>query len=210
MFRVNEAYGKKGSLSVKNGKMTIHISLRGKGIVNLYAGLAEKAKKDKKHWLYPTQDTVAYSDGYSENVHGFDLPVPALDKEFDCAILGKKGVWYDHKVSVSLASFADGIYSAKVFTEGGSGKAKIISPAEISVQNGEAKIHLVWNSKNYDYMIADGKKYLNETPGVASSFTIPLKNMEKELFVLAQTSAMSVPHEIEYKIRFEIEEGAAE
>ena len=46
-------------------------------------------------------DTVTYSDGLTEEVYGYDVPVPELDEEFDLAILGKKGVWYDHKVSVS-------------------------------------------------------------------------------------------------------------
>ena len=30
-----------------------------------------------------------------------DIPVPYLDKEFDLALIGTKGTWYDHKVSVS-------------------------------------------------------------------------------------------------------------
>ena len=47
------------------------------------------------------RDTVTYSDGTSEEVYGFDIPVEALDQEFDLAIIGTKGVWYDHKVSVS-------------------------------------------------------------------------------------------------------------
>ena len=51
--------------------------------------------------LQPTTDTINYSDGTSEEVYGFDVPVPALDKEFDLALIGKKGTWYDHKVSVT-------------------------------------------------------------------------------------------------------------
>ena len=34
-------------------------------------------------------------------MNGFDVPVPVIDEEFDLALIGKKGVWYDHKVSVS-------------------------------------------------------------------------------------------------------------
>ena len=41
--------------------------------------------------LEPTTDTVTYSDGESEEVYGFDIPVPALDKEFDVALIGEKG-----------------------------------------------------------------------------------------------------------------------
>ena len=101
MFHVNEAKDGKGELTVKDGKMTIHISLASKNIVNLYPGTAEDAKKDGAKLLEPTTDTVEYSDGTTEEVYGFDVPVPAIDEEFDLALIGTKGVWYDHKVSVS-------------------------------------------------------------------------------------------------------------
>ena len=101
MFHVNEAMNGKGTLTVKNGKMTIHVSLVSKNIVNLFEGTAEDAQKDGAKLLEPTTDTVKYSDGTSEEVNGFDVPVPALDKEFDLALIGTKGKWYDHKVSVS-------------------------------------------------------------------------------------------------------------
>ncbi len=104
MFHVNEANEGKGKLTVKNGKMTIHVSLAGTGIEKLYVGLADDAKKaSTKELLMPTNDTVTYSDGETEEVYGFDIPVEALDKEFDVALIGSKGVWYDHKVSVSNA-----------------------------------------------------------------------------------------------------------
>ena len=101
MFHVNEACDGKGTLTVKNGKMTIHVSLVSKNIVNLYPGLAEDAQKEGAELLMPTEDTVTYSDGTSEQVYGFDIPVPTLNEEFDLALIGKKGVWYDHKVSVA-------------------------------------------------------------------------------------------------------------
>ena len=101
MFHVNEANDGKGVLTVENGKMTIHVSLASKKIVNLYPGLAEDAQKDGAELLEPTTDTVTYSDGESEEVYGFDIPVPALNKEFDVALIGEKGTWYDHKVSVT-------------------------------------------------------------------------------------------------------------
>ena len=100
MFHVNEANDKKGTLTVKDGKMTIHVSLVSKKIVNLFQGTAEDAQKDGAEIIDPTTDNVKYSDGYTEEVYGFDIPVPAIDEEFDVAILGEKGKWYDHKVSV--------------------------------------------------------------------------------------------------------------
>ena len=101
MFHANEACDGKGTLTVKDGSMTIHVSLASKSIVNLFYGLAEDAQKDGAELLQPTTDTVTYSDGLSDEVYGFDIPVPALDTEFDVALIGKKGVWYDHKVSVT-------------------------------------------------------------------------------------------------------------
>ena len=101
MFHVSEACEGKGTLTVENGQMTIHVSLASQNIVNLYPGLAEDARKEGAELLEPTVDSVTYSDGITEEVYGFDIPVPALDEEFDVALVGTKGTWYDHKVSVS-------------------------------------------------------------------------------------------------------------
>lgn len=101
MFHVNEAYGDRGTLTVKDGQMNIHITLPSKNIVNLFMGSAEDAQKDGAELLQPTTDTVTYDDGTTEEVNGFDVPVPYLDEEFDLAIVGTKGKWYDHKVVVS-------------------------------------------------------------------------------------------------------------
>lgn len=101
MFHASEACDGKGTLTVENGSMVIHVSMASKNIVNLYSGLAEDAQKDGAKLIEPTTDSVTYSDGITEEVYGFDIPVPALDEEFDVALVGKKGTWYDHKVSVS-------------------------------------------------------------------------------------------------------------
>lgn len=102
MFRLSEALNGKTDLTVKDGKAVIHVSLSGKGIVNLYTGTAEKAKADASNWLFPAVETLTYADGTTDSVNAYDIPLSVLDKEFDVAILGKKGVWYDHKVTVSL------------------------------------------------------------------------------------------------------------
>ena len=101
MFHVNEAEDGKGVLTVKDGQMTIHVSLASENILNLFPGSAEDAKKDGAALLQPTKDTVKYADGTEEVVNGFDIPVPALDEEFPLALVGKKGKWYDHMVKVS-------------------------------------------------------------------------------------------------------------
>ncbi|MCR5580159.1 MAG: hypothetical protein K6F66_01105 [Pseudobutyrivibrio sp.] len=101
MFHVNESMNGKGTLTVENHVGTLHITLASKNIVNLYAGLASDAESDEDNWLMPTVDTVTYEDGTSEEVYGFDVPLTVLDEEFDLALLGTKGTWYDHKVQVS-------------------------------------------------------------------------------------------------------------
>ncbi len=107
MFHVNEANDGKGVLTVKDGQMTIHISMPSKNIVNLFVGKAADAKKDGAELLQPTTDTVTYDDGTTEEVNGFDVPVKALDKDFDLALIGTKGKWYDHTVSVTNPVKAD-------------------------------------------------------------------------------------------------------
>ena len=101
MFHVNEAYEGLGELRVENGQMVIHVTLVSKKIVHLFYGLAEDAKKEGAELLEPTVDIVTYSDGTTEEVFGFDIPVPALDEEYDVALIGTAGKWYDHKVIIT-------------------------------------------------------------------------------------------------------------
>ncbi|MDO4622001.1 MAG: hypothetical protein Q4B22_03530, partial [Eubacteriales bacterium] len=101
MFHVNETKEGKAELTVADGQMTVHITLVSKNIVNLYPGLAADAQEEGAELLQPTTDEVTYSDGAVEEVYGYDVPVPVLDEEFDLALVGKKGNWYDHKVSVT-------------------------------------------------------------------------------------------------------------
>ena len=49
MFHVNEACKGKGTLTVENGQMTIHISLPSKSILNLFCGTADKVGVFPRH-----------------------------------------------------------------------------------------------------------------------------------------------------------------
>lgn len=228
MFHVNEANDKKGELTVKDGKMTIHVSLVSKKIVNLFAGTAEDAQKDGAEIIEPTTDTVKYSDGYTEEVYGFDIPVPAIDEEFDVAILGEKGKWYDHKVSIKNPvkddaatekaddsdkksdgkkledlKLEDGTYETEVTLTGGTGKATVESPAKVETKDKEATATIIWSSPNYDYMIVDGEKYEPVNKDGNSTFEIPVSVFDAEMEVTADTVAMSTPHEIDYTLNFD-------
>ena len=211
MFHVNEADNGKGMLTVKDGQMTIHIRLASTHIVNLYVGMAADAPDHEADWLQPTTDTVTYSDGTSEEVYGFDVPVEALDTDFQLAILGTKGKWYDHTVSVrnveaqaeeAVETPADGSYTCEVTLEGGSGRATVDSPAALTVADGKMTATIVWSSPNYDYMIVDGEKYLPTNTEGNSTFEIPVAALGTPLSVVADTVAMSTPHEIEYTLTF--------
>ena len=220
MFRVNEVCDGKGTLVVEDGKMTIHVSLASRNIVNLYYGLAEDAQKKGAGLLEPTIDSVTYDDGWTDEVHGFDIPVPAIDQEFDVALIGKKDKWYDHKVIVSnpqpleaeimpstgeketIVNLEDGRYTIDIIFEGGSGKAEILSPAILNVSGENITAILQWNSPNYDYMLVGEEKYLpiNETGD--SAFEIPVTVFDETVNIIGDTIAMSKPHEIEYSIIF--------
>lgn len=221
MFHVNEMCDGKGTLTVKDGQMTIHVSLPSKSIVNLYFGLAEDAQKEGAELLQPSVDEIDYNDGTTDEVNGFDIPVPYLDDEYDVALIGKKGVWYDHKVSVSNPELKEdeaeekhieeaagyvyiGDHTIEVDLEGGSGKATITSPAQIKTGDDGSQVVLVeWSSPNYDYMLVGEEKYLPVNPeGENSIFEIPVANFDEPLEVIADTVAMSKPHEIEYTLIF--------
>lgn len=208
MFHANEANDGKGTLTVKDGQMTFHVSLASKKIVNLYVGMAADAEAHEGDWLQPTTDTVTYSDGASDEVYGFDIPVEALDEDFQLAILGSKGKWYDHTVRVANAqpaaaeAPADGTYTCDVTLEGGSGRATVESPAALTVADGRMTATIVWSSPNYDYMIVDGEKYLPTNTEGNSTFEIPVSALGVPLSVVADTVAMSTPHEIEYTLTF--------
>lgn len=223
MFHVNEANDGKGELTVKDGKMTIHVSLNSKKIVNLFVGTAEDAQKDGAEILEPTTDTVTYSDGMTEEVYGFDIPVPAIDEEFDVALIGTKDKWYDHKVKVTNPQkeadaadkadtkkvtaedlkLKDGDYTAEVKMEGGSGKASVTSPAKFTVKDGEVTASVEWSSPYYDYMLIGDEKYEPVNEDGNSVFEIPVDGFDYPMEVVADTVAMSTPHEIEYTLQFD-------
>ena len=101
MFHVNEAMNGKGQLTVKDGEMTLHITLASKSIINLFFGTSEEAQTDGAVLIEPTVDMVTYSDGITEEAYGFDIPCPSIGESFDVSIIGTHGNWYTHPVTVT-------------------------------------------------------------------------------------------------------------
>ena len=100
-------------------------------------------------------------------------------------------------------ALADGTYTVAAALTGGTGKAKIASPLRLTVKDGQITATLVWSSANYDYMRVDGVRYDALIEDGHSVFTVPVASLEEPLPVVADTMAMSTPHEIEYTITFD-------
>ena len=202
MFRANEACDRKGILTVADGVQTMHVSLQSKKIVNLYPGTAEQAQQAGAQWLEPTVDTVTYSDGFSEEVFGFDVPVVSVGEEFALALIGAKGVWYDHKVSVQNPVPQEGTYTCEVALSGGSGRAGVTSPAKLVSDGKTLTATIEWSSPNYEYMLLEDTRYEPIQTQGNSTFEIPVI-LDEELAVSASTVAMSQPHLVEYTLYFD-------
>lgn len=98
--------------------------------------------------------------------------------------------------------FQDGTYQMEVELLGGSGRASVTSPAKVEIKDGKAVATLEWSSPNYDYMVVDGEKYLPVNTEGNSVFQIPVEAFDQNIAVIADTVAMSTPHEIEYTLNF--------
>lgn len=217
MFHVNDTMNGKAVLTVKDGKAMLHLVMPSKNVLNLYKGLIADVQDNEADWINPGVETVAYDDGFSEEVYTFDVPVDVVGEEFDLALIGKKEVWYDHKVSISnpepysetvtaetneASDMSEFDKTIELLLEGGTGKVTLISPTPIKEEADGYMVTIEWSSKNYDYMIVDDVKYLPVEVNEHSIFEIPVKDINEPLNVIADTVAMSEPHEIEYVITF--------
>lgn len=210
MFRITKC-----ELTVADGKMTAVMTMGGKGYLYLYMGTGEEAAAASGEDYIPFVENEA-------GEHTFEVPVEALDQGIDCAAFSKnKEKWYDRVIvfnsrSLDTAAFQeikmttaqelgleDGTYTAEAKLEGGSGRASIESPAQFTVENGEITAQIVFGSANYDYMLVDGERYEMVNTEGNSTFRIPLAGFDYAVPVVADTIAMSVPHEIDYLITFD-------
>ena len=112
-------------------------------------------------------------------------------------------------MEVSEMNLADGEYTVEVTMEGGSGRASIQSPTELTIENGQAQAEIVWSSNHYDYMIVGGEKYLPVSTDEHSVFEIPVAVFDEGMDVIGDTTAMSTPHEVEYTLTFASESVAS-
>lgn len=103
-----------------------------------------------------------------------------------------------------LSEIPDGSYWIRVSMTGGSGRASISSPTGFYVKDGQATADIHWSSASYDYMKLDGVRYNAFTDAAGhSAMTIPVSTLNTAIPVLADTTAMSKPYEIEYQLSFD-------
>ena len=210
MFKIESC-----ELTVENGEMTAVMTMGGTGYKYVYPGTGEEAvAAAEDDYILPVEN--------AEGAHTFTVPVKALDEGMDLAAFSaKKEKWYERTLvfrsdSLPLDAFKDGVfatadslaladgeYTVDVELSGGSGKSSVDSPATLKVAGGACTLTLAWSSPNYDYMIVEGEKYLPVNTEGNSVFEIPVSVFDRYVTVLADTTAMSTPHEIEYKIRMD-------
>ena len=97
----------------------------------------------------------------------------------------------------------DGTYTVEISMTGGTGKAYINSPVQLTVSGGQMTARLEWSSSNYDLMIVGGKEFFPVNESGDSVFEIPVYTLDEPLSVQAETVAMSEPHMIDYMITFD-------
>ncbi len=202
-------------LTVKDGEMTAVMHMGGTGYLYVYMGTGEEAAAaDEADYIPFTEE--------ADGTHSFTVPVKALDEGIDCAAFSKKKEkWYDRTLlfradslpadaladgvmaTAESLSLADGIYTADVTLSGGSGRASVESPATLTVAGGKVTAKIIWSSKNYDYMKVDGEQYDAVIEDEHSTFEIPVAGFDWALPVVADTTAMSEPHEIDYTLKFD-------
>lgn len=92
----------------------------------------------------------------------------------------------------------DGTYTPEFGFTGGSGRATI-SCSKVVVKNGTATATIVFSSPNFTWVKSLGKTVTNENKGGNSTFTIPI-NLNGKTTIVAETTAMSQPYEVEYTL----------
>lgn len=202
-------------LTVENGSMTAQMTMGGTGYLYVYMGTGEQAANADDSEYIPFVEDAA-------GAHTYTVPVEALDAGVPCSAFSKnKEKWYDRTLvfradslpadafaegvvtTAEDLSLADGVYQVDVTLEGGSGRASVESPAQMAVENGKVTATIVWSSSNYDYMKVDGVRYDAVIENDRSVFTIPVTCFDWKMAVIADTIAMSQPHEIDYALRFD-------
>ena len=203
------------TLVVENGAMTARLYMTSQSYGWMFAGTAEEAAK-------ASQDQYIPLAAAEEDMEAFSLPVEALDQGLSFAAFSvKKQLWYDRTLLFRADSLPEdaflearyqtpedlglqpGTYTVEVTLSGGSGKASVESPAELTVTEEGCTVRIVWSSPNYDFMMVEDVQYDPVSTEGNSVFEIPVTGFDYPMPVQADTTAMSQPYLIDYTLTFD-------
>ena len=97
MIGLNDALDGKTTLTVKKGKMTVHVPMKGTGLTKAFVGTAKSASKKGAKTIKGKKEKVGGDKGLA-----FDIPVKKLNKSFNVCFWSKRRKrWYQKSVKVT-------------------------------------------------------------------------------------------------------------
>ena len=160
----------------------------------------DKQKQDWQHGSVLFRADSLPADALLVDLPDYDLIEQAIDQYQRNASEPRQSATPVEAISVDLP---DGEYSVSAELTGGSGKAYVATPTLMAVRDGKAYARLEWSSSNYDYMVVGTETYYNTAEeGRNSVFEIPIGCWDTKMSVIADTTAMGTPHEVQYDITF--------
>lgn len=203
------------TLKVEDSKMSAVMTMSGTGYLKLFMGTGAEAVEAAEEEYIPF---VENEDGQ----HTYEIPVEALDQSIDCAAFSKrKEKWYDRQLlfqssslpqdaflnlkstNVADLGLEDGNYQVAVTLEGGSGKTKLQSPADMEIKDGKAVVTLAFETSHFDYMLVSDEKFTTVNEDGNSVFQIPVEMMDWKMPVVIDTVALGSPVELDYTLEFD-------
>ena len=154
----------------------------------------ERTKMKRKIWMKLTGIlTAALLVTGVTGISMTSYAAESTEEQTDLASVDLAGAAEAQPMKVDMS---DGTYKIDVVLGGGSGRATITSPATLVVKEGCAYAQID------DYMKVGETTYDPINTDGNSVFELPVTVMDKPMDVIADTTAMSVPHEIEYTLTF--------
>lgn len=185
--------------TVADGKTTFRIPVPGLNVA--FDCAAHSVSRDR--WY--DRRLLVEADSLPEGVLGYDLPdYELIGRALEAYSLGNEPAERPVEAVEAVAvNYPDGDYAIEVALTGGSGRASVSSPTRMVVRDGRAYARLLWSSAYYDYMLLGGVRYDNlSSDGGNSTFEIPIPAMDAPVDVVADTTAMGDPVEIQYQLTF--------
>ena len=203
-------------LTVEDGAMTAVLYMKSESYSYMFPGAAEAAAQADAEDLIALKET---GDGR----FAFTLPLDALDAGYECAAYSaRKELWYprtllfradslpmeawkgEYLVTAETLGLADGEYTCDVAL-GGEGRAALLSPAKLTVEDGVCMAEIVFSTKKIDYVIVGGEKYEPVATEDGAAFLVPVAAFGMKLSIVVDSTAMKPAVEVQYTMTFDAE-----